>query len=165
MKLVFSIAEPADAAPLAALHNAVAEEMTRRHGKGPWTLAATERGVLFGMRNSRVLLARRGENIVGALNLQAKKPWAIDISYFTPVKKAIYLTNMAVVPKLQRKGIGTMLLHEAADWVKAWPAFAIRLDAFDHEAGAGMFYAKSGFSERGRAVYRKAHLVYFELIV
>ena len=165
MRITFSVAERGDASELAALHTAVAEELTRRYGRGPWSVHTTEKGVLFGMRHSRVIVARRGETIVGTLHLPTKKPWAIDVSYFTPVKKAIYLTSMAVAPEVQRRGIGRLLVAEAAKQVRAWPADAIRLDAFDADAGAGAFYAKCGFREVGRVVYRKVALVYFEMVV
>ena len=49
--------------------------------------------------------------------------------------------------------------------LKAWPADAIRLDAYDAPAGAGDFYAKCGFREVGRATYRGVPLVYFELLL
>jgi predicted N-acetyltransferase YhbS len=130
MKLTFSIAVQADAAELAALHTAVADDLTLRYGRGPWSAHTTEKGVLFGMRHSRVLVACRGQGIVGTLHLPTKKPWAIDVSYFAPVKKALYLTNMAVVPSMQRGGIGRLLVAEAVKQVRAWPADAIRLDAF-----------------------------------
>ena len=165
MKLTFSIADPVEAAALAALHTSVAENLSRRFGTGVWSSRATERGVLFGMRHGRVVVARQGKRIVGSMRLQTKKPWAIDLSYFTPVKKVIYLTGMAVIPTMQRKGIGSALLKEAVSHVGAWPADAIRLDAFDAPAGAGAFYAKCGFTERGRVVFRKAPLVYFEMIL
>jgi GNAT superfamily N-acetyltransferase len=165
MNLSFSTPVPADAPALAALHTAVAEDLTQRYGRGPWSSAATEKGVLFGMRHSRVVIARKGKGIVGTLRLPTRKPWAIDISYFTPVKKTIYLTHMAVTPGMQRRGIGRMLLKEAVKQVRAWPADAIRLDAFDDAAGAGAFYAKCGFREVGRVTYRKAPLIYFELVL
>jgi GNAT superfamily N-acetyltransferase len=109
-----------------------------------------------------ILVAIVGKDIVGTLHLPTKKPWAIDRTYFTPVEKALYLTNMAVMPALQRQGLGRMLMVEAGRLARAWPANAIRLDAFDSEAGAGAFYAKCGFKERGRVIYRKAPLIYFE---
>jgi GNAT superfamily N-acetyltransferase len=165
MKLTFSTALPADAPALAALHTAIAEDLTQRYGRGPWSMRTTEKGMLFSMRCSRVLVARRGKKIVGTFCLQTKKPWAIDVSYFTPVKKAIYLTQMAVVPAMQGKGIGRSLLKEAMKQTRAWPADAIRLDAFDAEAGAGGFYPRCGFHETGRVVYRKAPLIYFELLL
>ena len=46
-----------------------------------------------------------------------------------------------------------------------WPSEAIRLDAFDAEAGAGGFYARCGFTEVGRVTYRKAPLMYYELLL
>jgi GNAT superfamily N-acetyltransferase len=165
MKLSFSIAEQTDAPVLAALHTSVAEDLTRRHGRGPWSSVTTEKGVLFGMRNARVVVARQDKTIVGTLHLPTKKPWAIDIAYFTPVKKALYLTHMAVIPAVQRQGIGRQLLEEAVKQARAWPADAIRLDAFDADAGAGGFYAKGGFRETGRVTYRKAPLIYFELVL
>lgn len=164
MNLSFSIAAQADAPALAALHTAVANDLTGRYGVGPWSWAVTETGVLFGMRNSRVVVARKGKLIVGTLNLPTKKPWAIDVSYFTVVRKSLYLTCMAVIPGMQRKGIGSMLLEEAAKQAREWPAQAIRLDAFDAEAGAGVFYAKCGFQEVGRVIYRNAPLIYFERV-
>jgi len=165
MKLSFAIAEPSDAAELAGLRNAAAEELTRRYGVGSWSGEATERGVLFGMRHGRVVIVRQARRIAGTLLLQSKKPWAIDIGYFSPVKKAIYLTNMAIRPGLQRRGIGRALLEEAERQVATWPADAIRLDAFDAPAGAGGFYFRCGFREVGRVTYRNAPLIYFERLV
>jgi GNAT superfamily N-acetyltransferase len=165
MKLSFSTAAQTDVPALAALHNATAADLTRRYGSGPWSVGATEKGVLFGLRHSRVVIARRGSAIVGTLRLPTKKPWAIDVSYFTPVKKALYLTHMAVMPSLQRRGIGRLLLAEAVMQAHAWPANAIRLDAFDADAGASGFYARCGFRECGRVTFRKAPLIYFELVL
>jgi len=165
MRLTFTIATLADAPVLAALHSAVAMDLTNRFGRGPWSALTTEKGVLFGMRHSRVLVARKGKSIVGTLHLPTKKPWAIDVSYFTPAKKILYLTHMAVTPTMQRQGIGHRLLEEAVKQARRWPADAIRLDAFDADAGAGGFYAKCGFREVGRVTYRTAPLIYFELVL
>jgi len=165
MNLSFSTASQADAKELAALHTAVAEDLTRRYGRGFWSFKTSEKGALLTLRHSRVLIARKGKTIVGTLNFPTKKPWAIDVSYFTPVEVPIYLTGMAVIPEMQRQGIGTRLMKEAVKQVRAWPADAIRLDAYDHSAGAGEFYAKCGFREIGHVIYRKGPLVYFELLV
>jgi GNAT superfamily N-acetyltransferase len=72
---------------------------------------------------------------------------------------------MAVDPLVQRRGIGRRLVREAIAAGRAWPADAIRLDAYDAEAGAGPFYAKCGFREVGRVSYRGNPLVYFELLL
>ena len=165
MKLSFSIASQSDATVLAALHTAVAADLTHRYGDGPWTGKTTENGVLFGMRHSRIVVARKGKDIVGTMRLATKKPWAIDVSYFSPVKKALYLTHMAVIPELQRRGIGQALLKEASKQARAWPTDAIRLDAFDAAAGAGGFYEKSGFRQCGRQTYRKTPLVFLQFML
>lgn len=165
MKLAISTATPADAVELAALHTAVAEDLTSRYGRGFWSTKTSEKGVLLAIRSARILVARRGKAIVGTLNLPTKKPWAIDVTYFTPVKKPLYLTGMAVVPVLQRQGIGRRLLKEAVKQARAWPAEAIRLDAYDADIGAGGFYARCGFREVAHVTYRKNPLIYFELVL
>jgi ribosomal protein S18 acetylase RimI-like enzyme len=56
-------------------------------------------------------------------------------------------------------------MEEARRIATAWPGDAIRLDAWDAAAGAGEFYRKCGFREVGRATYRTAPLVYFEILL
>jgi ribosomal protein S18 acetylase RimI-like enzyme len=193
--LSFAIATEADAAAIAALLNAAADHLTSLHGCGHWSHQTTERGVLLGItppvagvrRNvtSRVLIAykpgrpNQSKRIIGTLRLATKKPWAIDVSYFTPVPKALYLTAMAVAPQLQRQGIGRRMLVEAARIAREFPTTpavqAIRLDAYDtsqprrrastNGAGAEGFYAKAGFREVGRVKYKGTPLVYFEMLL
>jgi GNAT superfamily N-acetyltransferase len=168
MKLVFADATNSDAAALAALHSAVAERLTRQFGQGGWSSAPTERGVLRDLqrpRFSRILTARTSSRIIATLRLATKKPWAIDAAYFTAAKRPLYLTSMAVHPDFQRKGVGCLLLKQAEAVARAWPADAVRLDAFDAEAGAGAFYSKCGFREVARVTYKQTPLVYFELVL
>jgi ribosomal protein S18 acetylase RimI-like enzyme len=165
MKLTWTIASPEDALALVALHVDAAADLTRKHGHGAWSSAPTERGVLNQMRFSQIVIARRWGKIAGSFHLQTRKPWAIDVTYFTPVHRAIYLTGMAVHPQLQRQGVGRLLMEKAVAMTRAWPADAIRLDAFDAVAGAGGFYVKCGMREVGRVQYRKAPLIYFELVL
>ena len=75
----------------------------------------------------------------------------------------MYLLSMAIDPAFQRQGLGRRMLDEAAAVTRRWPADAIRLDAYDHRAGAGGFYAKCGYREVGRATYRGVPLSYYEL--
>ena len=72
---------------------------------------------------------------------------------------------MAVAPVLQRQGTGRRILEQAKAVAAAWPAEAIRLDAYDAAAGAAPFYSKCGFREVGRVTYRGVPLVYFELLL
>ena len=157
------VATPADAAAVAAVRNAAAADLTSRYGTGGWSNNTSERGVLFDMRRGTVYVATYNAGAVATLMLSIRKPWAVNKSYFSPSAKPLYLTAMAVVPERQRQGIGTECLVQAAEFARSWPADTIRLDAWDHASGAGAFYAKCGYREVGRAQYRGAALVYFEL--
>jgi ribosomal protein S18 acetylase RimI-like enzyme len=163
--LSISFAEPADAPALAALQSSAADDLTRLHGRGHWSSCPSEASALRGLRASRVLVARRGDHLVGTVRLATRKPWAIDLSYFTAVPRAVYLHDLAVAPQMQHQGIGHSLIDEAKAVARAWPSEAIRLDAYDHAAGAGEFYRGCGFREVGRVIYRRVPLVYFEWVV
>jgi GNAT superfamily N-acetyltransferase len=165
MSLPFARATEADAAEIAALRSAVARDLTALHGRGHWSFEVTDRSVAFGIRTSYVLAALDDGRIVGTLRLSTKKPWAIDRASFSDARRPLYLTDMAVAPGRQRQGIGRRLIEEATTIARDWPADAIRLDAYDAPAGAGLFYAKCGFTEAGRRTYRGVPLIYFELRV
>ncbi len=163
LQLRFRDATLDDVAIIAALQNAAAGALTSRFGAGHWSSLVTERGAALAQRHARVRVGRSGKRILTVLRLATKKPWAIDVSYFTPVKRPVYLTGMAVSVAQQGQGLGRLALEDARAVAQAWPADAIRLDAYDAEAGAGGFYAKAGFREVARVVYRGTPLVYFEL--
>lgn len=169
LRLSFAIATATDAPAIAELRNAATARLNRDFGEGHWSSMVSEKGVLRGIlanpTTSRVLLARTRDQVVATLRLATKKPWAIDTAYFSPARKPLYLVDMAVAPQYQRLGIGRQLLEEALHRVPAWPADAVRLDAYDAEAGAGGFYATCGFHEVGRVKYRETPLIYFEKLM
>jgi GNAT superfamily N-acetyltransferase len=154
-----------DARTMAALHTSVAQDLTHRHGRGPWSTNTSEKGVLLALRTSRVLVACEGAEIVATLRLTTKKPWAIDTKYFSASAAPLYILAMAVAPSRQRHGLGRKCLEQALRTARQWPADAFRLDAYDASAGAGGFYSRCGFSEVGRATYRGAPLIYYELLL
>jgi GNAT superfamily N-acetyltransferase len=161
----FRDARPDDVATIAGLQNAAAGALTARHGPGPWSALVTERGATLAQCRARVRVGSDGKRILTVLRLATKKPWAIDVSHFSPVKRPLYLTGMAVSIAHQGQGLGKLALEDAVAVARAWPADAIRLDAFDAHAGAGGFYARCGFTERGRVVYKGDPLVYFERLL
>jgi GNAT superfamily N-acetyltransferase len=163
VRLTFRDAKPADVPAIAGLHNAAAGALTAQFGEGHWSSLVTERSVMSSLRHARVRLGRSGKRIVTVLRLASKKPWAVDVSYFTPVKRPLYLTGMTVSVPHQGEGLGRFALDDARRVAREWPADAIRLDAYDAVAGAGTFYTKCGFTERGRVVYKGNPLVYYEL--
>jgi GNAT superfamily N-acetyltransferase len=165
MQLKFRDAMADDAGVIAALQNAAAGALTARFGAGHWSSLVTGRGATLSQRHSRVRLGTSGRQILTVLRLATKKPWAIDVSYFTPVKRPLYLTGMAVSVAHQSQGLGRLALEDACAIARSWPADSIRLDAYDAAAGAGDFYMKCGFEDRGRVVYRGDPLAYFERLI
>jgi GNAT superfamily N-acetyltransferase len=105
---------------------AAADRLTRDFGDGHWSAHTHEGAVARDIAASRVLVARAGKRIVGTLTLQTKKPWAADLTYFTPCTKPIYLINMAVAPDRQRAGVGRALLDHALIVARDIPVDAIR---------------------------------------
>lgn len=156
------LATLADVDDLVVVRNAAAERLTAEHGTGVWSGMTSDRGVRYSMKIARVYLARVRGQAAATLTLSTRKPWAIDRAYFTPCPRPLYLLNMAVHPKHQRRGLGGRCLEDAKELARAYPAQAIWLDAFDAPAGAGPFYAKCGFRGVGRATYRGAPLLYYE---
>ena len=156
-KFLFRAATVQDTPALAALHTAVAEHLTNKHGRGPWSSKTTEKGASYSLRTSRVFVALEGTEVVGTLRL-TEAP-----------KRTFSLWGLVVtrgpLKARQNLGIGRRCLEKAKQAARAWPADAIRLDAYDADAGAGPFYARCGMVEIGRAKYRNAPLVYFELLL
>jgi GNAT superfamily N-acetyltransferase len=165
VRLRFRDATEKDVAHLAALHNSVAGGLTARFGEGHWSVVTTERGVELSLRHAKVRVGLMGKRIVTTLRLAQKKPWAIDVAHFTKVKCAVYLTSMATAVAHQGQGFGQLAIEDARAVAREWPAGAIRLDAYDAAAGAGAFYAKCGFQERGRVVYKGTPLIYYEVLL
>ncbi len=165
MQLTFERAQPEDAAAIAAIRIAAAEQLTLTHGEGPWSWMVSMDAVLRSLRTPYVLVARAGRTPVATLRLQSRKPWALALPDFSPASKALYLVDMAVDPELQRQGVGRECLAEAVRLARAWPARAIRLDAYDAPAGAGAFYQRCGYREVGRARIRGTALRYYECLI
>ena len=161
----FESAGTEDAEELPALHTDVAEHLTRMHGQGSWSMKTSAKGVSYALRTSSVFVAREAGRSVATLRLGTKKPWAIEVSYFTPCKRPLSLLSMAVAPARQREGIGRRCLNEAWKAARAWPADAVRFDAYNAQAGAGGFFARCGCKESGRVTYRNAPLIYFEVLL
>lgn len=67
---------------------------------------------------------------------------------------------MAVSAEHQGRGLGRLALEDARQVAMAWPADAIRPDAYDPEAAAGPFCTSSGFRECGRVAYKGDPLRY-----
>ena len=162
--LSFRFATEADIAELLELRLAIDADQQQRFGDDRYATTDTERSVARSLKSSRILVVTRSGRIVGLVSMGTKKPWAIDLEYFSPVSKALYLHSVNVHPTLQRSGIGRQLMERVKQLAKEWPVDAIRLDAYDGPSGAGPFYKKCGFEKLGHAVYRTVPLIYYEYV-
>ena len=62
-----------DAPQIASLLTETSQRLTTVYGEGHWSHKTTEKGVLFGMKqNSKVLVVKQDEKIVGTLRLTTK---------------------------------------------------------------------------------------------
>jgi len=165
MTVRFRDATPDDAPMIAAVQNAAAGALTAKFGAGSWSSLVSERHAELLMRHARVRVGRDGRKIVTIVRLATKKPWAIEVACFTPVKRPLYLTGLAVAPTHQGQGFGRLAMEDAVYVARQWPAHAVRLDAWDAEAGAGEFYVKCGFAECGRVRYKGSPLRYYEVVL
>jgi GNAT superfamily N-acetyltransferase len=165
MAPVFGLAMPEDAARIAELRNAAAEQLTREFGRGHWSRPVTPERVALGMERSCVYVLRERGRIVGTLRLHLKRPSPYDRRWFTHVRRPLYLYDMAVDPARQRRGLGRACIEGAIRAARAWPADAVRLDAYDHAAGAGPFYERCGFRETARRIYFRAPIIDYEKLL
>jgi GNAT superfamily N-acetyltransferase len=163
--VALQLAKERDAGAIAELLSAAADTLTMQYGTGQWSKHSSDRGVRWLMRIGKVYVVRDHSRIIATLTLTPRKPWAIDIDYFTEVTKAIYVLSMAVAPDQQGHGVGRACVELACELCRKWPANALRLDAYDAVAGAGGFYEKCGFKSVGRVIYRNVPLIYFERMV
>ncbi len=164
MRLTFLRATPDDIPALIALKEEIARALTARFGDGHWSAVGTEKATLSQLMTSSVFVAKHGRAIIATFRLSARKPRAVDKSYFSAALTPLYLTDMAVRVESQGTGIGRRCVEEMAAIAAAWPAGAIRLDAYDAPAGAGPFYAKCGFRHVGDAKSRSVPLSYYEML-
>ncbi|HET9475449.1 MAG TPA: GNAT family N-acetyltransferase [Steroidobacteraceae bacterium] len=165
MNTSIAVATPKDVRALVELRTAVARDLTRKFGEGHWSACPSRADVVRQVRASRVLVARRGTQIIGTVRLSTARPWAIDSICFTPVTSALYVLGLAVAPEARGQDVGGELMEAAKETARSWPIEALWLDAYDHAAGAGPFYLKCGFRKVGRTQYREVPLIYYEWLV
>ncbi|HET9863887.1 MAG TPA: GNAT family N-acetyltransferase [Steroidobacteraceae bacterium] len=157
-----SIATRSDARPIVTLRAAVARDMTQRFGTGPWSAIACRAEVVRQLRASHVLVARQDDELVGTVRLARALPGVLDSSAFTPVEHSLYVLGLAVAPGRRGRGVGRQLMEAAKAAARSRGADALWLDAYDHPAGAGAFYLKTGFRDAGRTHRGEIPLRYLE---
>lgn len=161
--IALSPATTEDAEAIAALRNAVSDDLTFRHGKGPWTVHCTTAAVLRDLRDAKLYVVLRRDEVIASLALTKQKPWAAAPTGFTPALKPLYLTGLVVAPEFQRRGYGHACVDQAFKLAKRAKAGAVLASVFAHrDVTVGKFFERCGFTEIGGASDRGVPSLYFE---
>lgn len=147
----FSIrpAEPRDAKALVALAREVGSEPEGwLVADGSWRTVRAERTYLRAVRRSRnaaVLVAERGEAVVGQLTVWRKhQPGCVHVADI----------GLMVAKEERRRGIGRALLAAAEDWARSVHVEKLELHVFPHNDAAKALYVSAGYLQEG---YRRRH--------
>lgn len=165
MTIEIGLATPADAGAIAEVRTRAAAFLTQVHGGGPWSMHISEGAVAETLAAPLTLVARARSTVVGTLRLQANRPRSIEIADFTPVRRPLYVVDVAVLPNCQRQGIGRELVEAAVHAAIDWPGDSLRLDTYDDAAGAGDFYLRCGFRCVARHRFHDIPLAFFEHMI
>lgn len=142
-------AEPADAAALVALAEAVGGEKGRwLLSTDTWRSVADERRYLKGVRrhpDAAVFVAEDAGQIVGRLSV-ARDPH--------PASRHVADLGLMVALAYRRRGVGRRLLEEAVGWARVSGIRKLELHVFPWNEPALRLYESFGFVREG---YRTAH--------
>ena len=163
--LAFRVARREDAAAVHAIRVAAADELTHRHGDGRWARVTPERILRKHIASKNVHVAECGEALA-TYALKRRRIGFYDPAWFAhPGDDAIYLTDMAVRPDIQRRGVGRAVMAAIDEFARSLGCGAVRFDAYDAAAGAGRFYEKCGYTCVHRGSVNGVGLEYFEKVL
>lgn len=136
----FRPAVPADAPELKRLNDAF-------NGPGAKT-AVQMAGDLAAPKGERVFVAGIGKRLIGFCCCQVKHSFCYETD-------TVEITELYVMPKFRRLGVGKGLLREAAVFFAKQPIEALELLTGDDNLNAQEFYQVMGFSPSGELHYRR----------
>jgi len=115
-----TIATEADAAEIARLRTAVAEDLSRQFGHGYWSSVVTETSVARGLPHARVAILRADDAIVGGVTLETdyrKATLKLHIAPWLPDADALRAAALRLVHPWIRDDLELMafVLHIPAD--------------------------------------------------
>jgi RimJ/RimL family protein N-acetyltransferase len=136
-------ASPTDAAAMAELFAAVAEERTGIASEPP--VDVDERTVRFAASSASSIVAAAGDQIVGLIHTEVSRHGFGEL-------------GMLVDREWRGRGVGSALLQATIDWSRHQGLHKLCLEVFAHNTAAIALYRKCGFVEEGHRVghYRRA---------
>lgn len=153
----------ADAEAVDHIHCQSSAEITARLGPGHWTHGSNVAGVRRSIRQRGVYLVARGEENVASFTVGGRFPrfWPPSL-WQAPDAEALGVFGIAVLPPLQRQGIGTWVMRRIEDMARERGCRFVRLDAYEENPRSVAFYRKLGYQERGRLVVNGVPILCFE---
>ena len=127
-------ASAADASEMQVLVRAAYEQYVPRIGREPAPMTADYDAVA---RSGRSLLAKIGSELVGLVVTEVEED-------------ALLVQNLAVLPRLQGSGVGSLLLQKAEDLAREAGLPEVRLFTNEAMSESIVFYRHKGFAETGR---------------
>jgi GNAT superfamily N-acetyltransferase len=138
---------PDEAKTVRAILQEAADELTRVHGEGHWSKARTVATLRKWAVDKSIHLVERAGTPIATFCLSGRKPgFYRDVWFGGAPGLILYLTEFAVVPAEQRRGVGRWCMATIEDMARDRGDVAIRFDAYAGPAGAGAFYRKCGYS-------------------
>ena len=89
-----------------------------------------------------------GEHLLGFMNLSVRHDY-VEGSATSPVA---YVEGIYVKPEHRRKGVGKLLIDEAAQWGRGRGCSELGSDAEVENEASHRFHTEAGFEEAGRIV-------------
>ena len=84
--------------------------------------------------------------VLGAISITSQAdPKYHEINWVTRQEKALYINRLAVHPRFQSRGFGSLLMDFALQIADKTSCTSIRLDAYSPNDGLLQFYQKRGF--------------------
>jgi len=156
----------ADAEAVNAVYCQSSAEVTARLGQGHWTHNSNVAAVREGMRERGVFLVHSGGQAVASFAIGGDLPrfWPPSIWRVPEAdpEEVLGVFGLAVVPPLQRQGIGTWAMRQIEDIARERGCRFVRLDAYEENPRSVAFYRRLGYDERGRLVVNGVPILCFE---
>ncbi len=161
--LSLAMARVCDVGTIHRIHALTSVDLTARLGPGHWSTPPRREDLEHNLQFRRVYLVSEGDEICATFSLGDAAPhfWPRTI-WAEPKAPACCVFNVAVVPALQRRGIGQWAMGEAARIARTEDFRYLRLDAYADNPFSLAFYLRCGFERRGGTKIRGASLVCLE---